>query len=482
MNQQADLGSGKIGRLLFRMAMPNIIAQVINALYNVVDRIYIGHIPQVGATALTGVGLTFPLIMILSAFSCLIGMGAAPKVAFKLGAGDRDGAEEIVGNCTFSLLVISCLLTVLTQAFARPLLLAFGGNAETTLPFAVSYIRVYAMGTIFVQFVLGMNPFITAQGFSTAGMKTILIGAIANIILDPIFIFGLNLGVTGAALASILSQALSALWILKFLTGKKTTLRISKNHLRFRPAVMLPVLTLGLSPFIMQITESALSISFNTALYRYGGDLAVGAMTIVSSVMQFTMLPLSGLTQGAQPIISYNFGAGKIKRVQKTFGLLLLCSVLFSTLLWSIAMFAPGVYVAIFSSDPHLTLVGAWALRISLASILLFGIQIACQQTFIALDQAPVSIFLAILRKLILLIPLIFLLPWLLPESAIAWMIPDSIRRLFAEFDVTKVCAVYLAEPVSDFLAVVTTGTLFAVRFPKILKKRSDSTLHGKTA
>ncbi len=469
MKQQADLGNGSIGRLLFQMAIPTIIAQVVNALYNIVDRIYIGHIPEVGATALTGVGLTFPLIMIISAFSMLIGMGGAPRVAFKLGEQDQKGAEEIVGNCTASLAVVAVILTVVTLVFAKPLLLAFGGNADTTLPYAVQYINIYAFGTIFVQFVLGLNPFITAQGFSMTSMKTILIGAVTNIVLDPVFIFVFGMGVRGAALATILSQCLSAVWVLRFLTGKTTTLRIQKKHLRFNPKVMLPVLALGMSPFIMQITESALSISFNTSLYRYGGDLAVGAMTIASSVMQFALMPLNGLTQGAQPIISFNFGAGNTKRVKAAFRLLLISCVAFSTLMWSVAMFAPQVYVGLFSSDPMLTQIGVWAIRISMAACLLFGIQIACQQTFIALNEATISIFLAILRKVILLIPLIFILPHIIPESALAWMIPDSIRQLLQGYDIPKVCAVYLAEPVADFLAVVTTAAMFAVNFKKIL-------------
>ena len=469
MKQQADLGKGSIGRLLFRMAIPTIIAQVVNALYNIVDRVYIGHIPEVGATALTGVGLTFPLIMIISAFSALVGMGGAPRIAFKLGEGDRQGAEEIVGNCAASLTVVSVVLTVLTLFFARPLLLLFGGNADTTLPYAVQYMNIYAFGTIFVQMTMGLNPFITAQGFSTVSMKTILIGAVTNIVLDPIFIFGLDMGVRGAALATILSQCLSALWVLRFLTGKKTELRIQKRHFRFNPKVMLPVLALGLSPFIMQITESALSISFNTSLYRYGGDLAVGAMTIATSVMQFALMPLTGLTQGAQPIISFNFGAGNTKRVKAAFRLLLISCVSFSALMWSVAMFAPQVYVGMFSSDPMLTQIGVWAIRISMAACLIFGIQIACQQTFIALNEAPISIFLAVLRKVILLIPLIFILPYVLPESFISWMIPDSIYGLLQGYDVVKVCAVYLAEPVADVLAVVTTASMFAVNFKKIL-------------
>ncbi len=467
-----DLGQGSIAKLMLKMAVPTIIAQIINMLYNVVDRIYIGHISNVGAAALTGVGVTFPIIVIITAFSSLIGMGGAPRAAINMGKGDYKTAEKILGNCFTALLILSVVLTVLVFVFAEPFILLFGGNADTTLQYGLDYIRIYALGTLFVQFVLGMNVFLTTQGFSTKAMITIIIGAVLNIILDPIFIFALDLGVRGAALATIISQAVSAIWIVKFLTGKKTRLRIKKENIGFDPKVMMPVIALGLSPFIMQFTESILTVSFNFSFAKYGGDLAVGSMTIMATILQFAMMPLQGLTQGAQPIISYNYGAGNIDRVKKAFKLLLSVSVAFSTVFWLLCMFVPRAFVGIFSNDATLTEFGMWSLKIYVASMCIFGIQIACQQTFIALNQAGTSIFLALLRKIVLLIPLIFILPNVISPKLAYMFIPENISAMFGSgYDVVKVFAVFLAEPVSDFLAVMVTAIMFGTRFNKILNR-----------
>ena len=436
-SSQADFGTGSIGKLLFSMAVPAITAQIINLLYNIVDRMYIGHIPVIGATALTGVGVTFPIITLITAFSSLIGMGGAARAAIFMGRRDNNMAEEILGNCCAALLCISVVLTTVILLFCEPLLMAFGASADT-----IGY------GTIFVQIVMGLNMFITSQGFAQVGMKTTIIGAVCNIVLDPVFIFLFDMGVEGAALATIISQAVSAVWVLVFLSGKKTILRIRFSKLRLNPKIIGPVMALGVSPFIMQSTESLLSICFNTQLQRFGGDLAVGAMAILSSVMQFGMLPLMGMTQGAQPIISYNFGARNAGRVKKAFQLLLACSMVFTFVLWAGCMLIPKAFVLIFSSDPALTEISVWALRIYMGTFLFFGAQIACQQTFIALGQAAVSLFLALLRKVILLIPLIFILP-----------------RFFSD----QVFAVFLAEPVADLLAVLITVLMFTSRFRKIL-------------
>lgn len=465
-----DLGTGSIGKLMLKMAIPTIIAQIINMLYNVVDRMYIGHIPDVGGIALTGVGVTFPIIVIITAFSALVGMGGAPRAAISMGQGDNKTAEKIMGNCLTTLVIIAVILTVLTLIFAEPFILMFGGNRDTTLSYGMSYIRIYALGTIFVQCVMGMNVFITTQGFSTKAMLTIVIGAVINIILDPIFIFGFNMGVSGAAIATVISQAVSAVWVIKFLSGKKSVLKIRKSCLGFDKKIMLPVLALGLSPFIMQFTESILTVSFNFSLAQYGGDIAVGAMTILATAMQFAMMPLQGLTQGAQPIISYNYGAGNKKRVEKAFGLLLLFSFIFSLLFWSVCMFAPQFLVGMFSNDPNLVMFAEWALRIYIASVCIFGIQIACQHTFIALNQAGVSIFLALLRKIVLLIPLIFILPNIITPGFAGIFTPDNIPPLLESGgNIVKVFAVFLAEPISDFLAVVFTALMFALKFKKIL-------------
>lgn len=442
-----ELGNEKIIRLLFRMAVPAITAQIINLLYNLVDRMYIGHIEGVGATALTAVGVTMPVIMVISAFAALVSMGGAPRASIMMGKGDRDSAEKIMGNCTTALVFISVILTAAVLLFGENMLMAFGAS-ENTVGYALEYINIYACGTLFVQIALGLNAFITAQGFAKTSMITVLVGAVLNIILDPIFIFGLDMGVKGAALATIISQAVSALWVLRFLTGNRTVLKIRKKHLKIDFKVLLPCLALGLSPFIMQSTESILIVSFNTSLLKYGGDIAVGAMTILSSVMQFSMLPLSGLTQGAAPIISYNYGAGNGSRVKDAFLLLLKISLIYSAALWAVAMIYPQIFAVIFTKDAELIGISVRSMRIYMAASLLFGIQISCQQTFIALGNARTSVFLAVLRKIILLIPLIYILP------------------LFSD---NKVDAVFLAEPVADVIAVTVTSLMFFRQFKNVL-------------
>ena len=388
----ADLGRDPVGPLLRKLALPAILAQVVNLLYNLVDRMYIGHIEGIGPDALTGVGVCMPVIMAISAFAALASMGGAPRASIMMGRGDHEQAENILGNCTTLLVTIAVLLTVVVSVFGQSILMTFGAS-EDTIGYAWDYMKIYAIGTIFVQISLGLNAFINAQGFAMTGMCTVAIGAVCNIILDPIFIFGFHMGVQGAALATILSQAVSFVWVLVFLTSKKSTLRIRVKNLKLSAPVILPSIGLGVSPFIMQFTESVISVCFNTSLQRYGGDIAVGAMAILTSVMQFCMLPLQGLTQGAQPIISFNYGAGKLERVKKAFRLLLAASLCYSTLLWAVAMFLPQAFIAIFTSDPELTSYTVWAIRIYMAASLLFGIQIACQQTFIALGNAVTSVF-----------------------------------------------------------------------------------------
>lgn len=447
-SQTEALGKEPVGRLLMRLAAPAVAAQVINLLYNLVDRMYIGRIPDVGRVALTGVGVCLPLIMIISAFAALIGMGAAPRASIFLGKGEKEKAEQTLGNSVSTLVILSIALTLVFFFFAEPMLLAFGASPET-LPYALSYMRIYALGTLFVQMTLGINTFISAQGFSRISMLTVMIGAVTNIVLDPILIFGFKMGVSGAAWATIVSQCLSMVWILHFLTGKKTTIRIKRHFLRIRPAILLPCLALGLSPFIMQATESLIAVCFNTSLQTYGGDIAVGAMTILTSVMQFAMLPMMGLSQGAQPIVSYNYGAGNAERVKTTVWYLLGISLAYSTLLWGAVQLYPAFFVQIFNNDPELLAFTVGALRAYMAVSFVFGAQIACQQTFIALGNAKSSLFLALLRKIILLIPLIYLMPMLLPSN--------------------QTMAVILAEPVADLLAVTTTVVLFIVQFRRAM-------------
>jgi len=445
------LGTAPIGRLLFKLALPTIAAQLINMLYNIVDRIYIGHMPEVGDMALTGVGVCMPLIMVVSAFAALISAGGAPRASIYMGQGDNDSAERTMGGCFRLQLIVSVILTAILLLGNRYFLLAFGAS-ENTIGFATDYMNIYALGTIFVQLTLGMNAYITAQGFAKTGMQTVLIGAISNIILDPIFIFGLNMGVKGAALATILSQGISCTWVLCFLFGKKTTLRLQREKMAIRRELVLPCLALGLSPFIMQVTESLISVCFNSSLLRYGGDVAVGAMTILTSVMQFAMMPIQGLAQGAQPITSYNYGARNVDRVKKSFRLLLAASLTYSMTIWALIMLFPQMFAGIFTPDPVLLDFTAGALRIYCMGLGIFGIQLACQMTFVAIGSALSSILAACMRKLVLLIPLIFIMPMLMEN---------------------KTMAVYTAEPVADVLAVAFTATLFAVQFKKALRKIS---------
>ncbi|MDU3337866.1 MATE family efflux transporter [Paraclostridium bifermentans] len=444
--QATDLGKGSVGKLLFQLALPAIIAQLVNVLYNIVDRIFIGRMPN-GELAMAGVGVAFPIIMIVSAFSALVGMGGAPLAAIKMGEKDNDGAEKIMTNSFSTLVIIAIILTISLLIFKENILWAFGASKDT-IGYANDYIGIYLIGTLFVQIGLGLNPFINTQGFAKTGMITVLIGAIINIVLDPILIFGFDMGVKGAALATISAQFVSAVWVLLFLVGKKSVLKIRKKYIVPNLKVIGPILLLGISPFIMQATESLVIISMNNNLAKYGGDLAIGAMTIMSSVMQIILLPMMGLTQGAQPIISFNYGADKLDRVRKTFKLLLVSCLVYTTLMWGAIMIFPQVFVSIFNSNPQLVEITVWSMRIYFAGILLFGAQIACQQTFLALGQAKISMILALLRKIILLIPLIFILP------------------IFFE---NKLQGVLTAEPVADITAAIVTIICFSVFYKKTL-------------
>lgn len=449
MENKEFLGTEPIGKLLFKLAVPTVIAQIINMLYNIVDRIYIGHMPGNGSLALTGVGVCMPIILIVSAFAALVSSGGAPRASISMGQGKYDKAESILGECFFLQVIISVILTIVLLVFGRSFLLAFGAS-ENTIVYATSYMRIYALGTIFVQLTLGMNAFITAQGFASTGMLTVLIGAVCNIILDPIMIFVLNLGVSGAALATIISQGISTIWVLSFLKSNKSNVRLKKEYMKLEKDVIVPCITLGLATFIMQASESIISVCFNSSLQKYGGDIAVGAMTILSSVMQLAMLPMQGIGQGAQPIASYNFGAKNKERVKETFKLLLISSFSYSTLLWLFIMTCPKLFASIFSPDAVLIDYTANALRIYCASLFLFGIQIACQMIFVSIGNAVDSIIVAVLRKFVLLIPLIYIVPHFVSDAT---------------------TGVFLAEPIADALAVAFTATLFFFEFRKALKK-----------
>ncbi|MCC0649363.1 MATE family efflux transporter [Clostridioides sp. ZZV15-6598] len=447
-NSNTDLGRENVGKLLFKLATPAIIAQIVNVLYNIVDRIFIGRMES-GEVAMAGVGVAFPIIIIITSCSYLIGMGGGPLAAIKMGEQDNDGAEKIMSNSFSVLVILAILLTIGFQIGKEPLLWLFGAS-ESTIGYSMDYLNIYLIGTVFVQISLGMNTFINTQGFATTGMVTVAIGALINIILDPIFIFGFGMGVKGAALATIIAQGVSAIWVLVFLFGKKSILKIKKKYMMPKASIILPVLGLGISPFIMQSTESLVLIALNSKLQMYGGDLAVGSMAIMSSIMQILMLPNMGFTQGAQPIISYNYGSGQIDRVKKTFKLCLLSCFTYSAILWILLMIFPTFFVSIFNKNPQLLSMTSWSIKIYFAGSFMFGIQLACQQTFLALGKAKISLILALLRKVVLLIPLIFILPMFFDE---------------------KLFAVLLAEPVADITAATITAICFFVFYKGSLSK-----------
>ena len=448
-----DMGTGSVKKLMAKMAVPALVGQIVNLLYNVVDRIYIGHIPEVGGLALTGVGLFTPILMLITAFAMLAGAGGAPRAAIAMGRGEKEKAEKIVANCFTILLILAVVLTA-GLYFAAPSLLRMFGASDATLPYALTYGRIYILGSVSVLIVMGMNAFITTQGFAQFSMLTTVIGAVTNIVLDPILIFGLDMGVAGAAIATVISQLVSALWILRFLTGKKTILKLRLSNMKLEASVILPCLALGISSFVMISTESILSVSFTSSLARFGGDVAVGAMTVLTSINQLISMPLMGICQGGQPLISYNYGAKKLDRVKEAFYCQFFVCVIYTTVFWIALMLTPSGFAGIFTNDAALVEYTAWALRIFLACGFSVGFQIACQQAFMALGQAKISLFMACLRKLILLIPLIFILPNFFQDQAFA---------------------VFLAEPVSDFVAAATTTTVFFVFFRKLLKTQNTS-------
>lgn len=443
------IGTAPIGKLLFRLALPTVVAQLINMLYNIVDRIYIGHMPEVGDLALTGVGVCMPVIMIVSAFAALVSSGGAPRASIFMGKKDIESAEKTLGSCFGLQIIVSAVITVLLLVWKRDFLMAFGAS-NNTIEYAVDYIGIYAIGTVFVQLTLGMNAFITAQGFTKISMVSVIVGAVSNIILDPIFIYGFGMGVKGAALATVISQALSCIWVISFLVSRKTLLKLKPKYFIPAPKIILPCIALGTATFIMQASESVISVCFNSSLLKYGGDIAVGAMTILTSVMQFAMLPAQGIAQGAQPILSYNYGAKNAERVKKTYKLLLRTCLVYSVTIWLAVMVFPKVFVSIFTPEPELINFASKALRIYFAGMIVFGIQIACQMTFVSLGNAPSSVIVAVVRKFVLLLPLIYLMPNLVSDSTLG---------------------VYMAEPIADVIAVTFTAILFVFQFKNALRK-----------
>ena len=439
------MGTEKIPSLMIRMAIPSVIAQVINILYNIVDRIYIGHISGVGAAALTGVGLTFPIITLISAFSAFVGSGGAPLASIWMGKNDKKHAEKILGTGVFMLLCFSLILMAVFLIFQRPLLYAFGAS-DATIGYAMEYLTIYLIGTVFVEIALGLNPFIIAQGRSGTAMMSIVIGAVINIVLDPIFIFGFHMGVKGAAIATVISQAVSAAWNVKALMDKKAVLKIVPACIRPDLRVIGQIFSLGISPFIMRSTESLISIVLNHQLQKFGGDLYVGSLTIMQSVMQLFSAPLSGYTQGVQPIVSYNFGAGKFDRVRTTYRYMIFGSFLISFVTAASAMIFPEFYAMMFTNEGDLVALTGNVMPVFMAGMLIFGLQNGIQPTFLGLGQAKISLFIALLRKVILLVPLALIFP-----------------NFFG------VMGVYYAEPVADMTSAVIASILFLCNIRKIL-------------
>ena len=452
------LANAPLGRLMLQLAVPTVLAQIVNLLYNMVDRIYVGRIPETGSIALAGLGVSFPIILLISAFAALVGQGGAPQASIAMGQQDYKKANRILGTSTAFLIVLAAVLFAVFWVIRKPVLMMFGAS-EATLPYADDYLKIYLLGTLSVQVSLGLNQFISCQGFAKTSMITVIFlplwllpsalpPSVCFIILDPVFIYGFNMGVKGAAWATIISQTVSALWVFLFLCSKKSILRLQLSNLRLDWNMLKPVLALGLSPFIMQATECLVQLTFNTGMQRYGNDYYVGAMTILFSVSQMLFLPMQGLAQGATPIISYNFGAGNPARVKKAFRLMAIASLAFSFCATGIILLFPRPFISMFSNDPEIIRIGSYGIRIYTIGFLFFGIQCACQQTFIALGQAKISMFLALLRKVILLIPLALILP--------------TIGNLGTN-------GLFIAEPISDILSIITTLTLFLINIKKIL-------------
>ena len=453
MNNKIDISqqmaTTSVWKLMVKLSIPAILAQIVNLLYNVVDRIYIGHMEDVGTMAITGVGLCNPIIVLISAFTMLVAQGGAPRAAIEMGKGNTKKAEKILGNCLSLLIVLSVVLTTIFLIFGEKFLMLFGAS-ESTIVYALPYMKIYVAGSIFVMLSLGLNMFITTQGFTKISMATVLIGAICNIVLDPIFIFAFDMGAQGAALATIISQALSAVWVMSFLLGNKTKLKIRKENLLPNIKVLAPVLALGISPFVMNATEAVINIAFNSSLQKYGGDIAVGAMTICTTVFQMAWVPAQGIGQGAQPIISYNYGAGNADRVKQAFkAFLTICFTYVFVFGMAIEIF-PQFFIGIFNDNPQLVDTATWTIRLYGCAMVFFGVQLAVQQTFIALGKAKASLFIACLRKVILLVPLIYILP---------------------NFFEDKVFAVFLAEPVSDAISIIAASITFIIVFTKEMKQ-----------
>ena len=445
-----DFTKGSMAGNMLKLAVPMTFAQLINVLYNIVDRMYIGHIPETGMLSLTGLGVTFPILMFVAAFTRLFGTGGAPLTSIARGEGKLEYAEKIMGNAFVMLVISGISLTVLGLLFKKPLLYAFGAS-DLTWPYANDYITIYLIGSTFVMVGLGMNDFINAQGFARVGMLSVLIGAVSNIVLDPIFIFLLHMGVKGAALATIISQAISAAWVLRFLTSDKAILRLNLSACRLEKEIIKRITALGLSGFTMACTNSAVQIACNSSLQAFGGDLYVGVMTVLNSIREIVLMPVHGLTSGAQPVLGYNYGAGENARVKQGIRFVTMGGIVYSVLVWIPLMLFPAFWIRIFNQDPALIEFGSRALRLYYMGFFLMSLQFSGQCVFVGLGKSKQAIFFSLFRKVVLVVPLVLILP-----------------HLFS----LGVDGVFLSEPISDLIG---GGACFLTMYLTLYRKRGKS-------
>lgn len=425
-----DFSQGSVRGNILRLAGPMTLAQLINLLYNIIDRMYIGHLPENATLALTGLGLTFPILMLVTAFSNLFGMGGAPLFSIARGRQEEDRAADIMGT-TFTMLFLSGIALTVTGLLAKKPLLYLFGASDQTFPFADQYLSIYLLGSTFVMFSLGMNNFINAQGFARKGMLTVLIGAVLNILLDPLFIFVLHMGVQGAALATIISQFFSALWILRFLTGKEALIRLTRSSLKVHLSLLKEITALGTSGFVMSFTNSAVQIVCNASLQTYGGDIYVGVMTVINSIREVVSMPVQGITNASQPVLGYNYGAKEYRRVKEGIKFMSISCIAYTTVIWILLLLLPRPFIHIFNSSPQLLELGVPSMTIYFFGFFMMSFQFSGQSTFVALGRSKNAVFFSLFRKVIIVIPLTLLLP--------------HIGGL-------GVNGVFLAEPISNFV------------------------------
>lgn len=449
-----DFSQGSVAKNILSIALPMTLAQLINVLYSVIDRMYIGRIPEAATLALTGIGLTLPIVSMIMAFSFLFSTGGAPLCSIARGEGNDAKAEQIMGTSMTMLVLIGAVLTVVLFIFKKPLLYLLGAS-DMTFPYANEYLSIYLIGTVFVMISLGMNSFINAQGFARMGMLTILIGAILNIILDPVFIFVLNMGVQGAALATIISQGVSAIWVVRFLSGKKAILRLKRSMLKPDLKLTGKICGLGLSGFIMSVTNSAVQMVCNTSLSAWGGDIYVAIMTVLNSVREIISMPVTGLTNGSQPVLGYNYGAKKYARVREGIRFISVIGIVYTLIVWGLVFAIPGTFIRLFNDDPQLLSAGIPALRLYFFGFFMMALQFCGQSVFVGLGKSKFAVFFSLLRKAVIVIPLTLILPYV---------------------GGLGINGIFLAEPISNFIGgVACFGTMLVTVYRQLKKEDAAS-------